>query len=60
MNVNVNTSVGPDKSVTCDIDVDGRLVTVSIAKGSVTLAVATAGGDVKFSVPEALVTREPG
>lgn len=58
MNVNVNTSVGPDKSVTCDIDVDGRLVAVTIAKGRVTLAVATDDGDVKFSVPESLVTRE--
>jgi hypothetical protein len=59
VNVNVNTSVGPDKSVTCDIVVDGRQVAVTFASGEVILAVATAAGDVRFAVPESLVALEP-
>jgi hypothetical protein len=60
VNVSVNTSVGADTSVTCDIVVDGRHVAVTFAENEVTLAVASATGDITFAVPEALLAVEPG
>jgi len=59
VNVNVNTSVGADKSVTCDIVVDGRQVAVTFAEGEITFAVAAPGGDITFQVPESVVALEP-
>jgi hypothetical protein len=59
VNINVNASVGQDKSVTCDIAVDGRQVAVIFAEGEVTLAVAAPGGDITFQVPESLLAVEP-
>ena len=60
MNVNVNTSVGADKSVTCDIVVDGRQAAVTFAEGEVTFAVAAPAGDITFQVPSSLLVVEPG
>ena len=54
MRVDVATNVGPDKSVTCDIDVEGRKATVTFAGGEISLSVGVAGGAITFTVPESL------
>lgn len=59
MNIDVSTNVGPDRSVTCDISVNGRHAAVTFAEGEVALSVASAGGEITFTVPRSLVTGEP-
>ena len=61
MNISVDTSVGADRSVTCDISVDGRQASVTFGGGEVTLSVPSGGGEITFTVPEALLSWEsPG
>lgn len=60
MIVNMAANVGRDKSVTCEISVDGRQATVLFAEGEITLSVPSDDGEVTFAVPEALVSQEPG
>lgn len=60
MNIDVSTSVGADKSVTCDIDVDGRRALVTFADGEVALSVQSASGSITFTVPQSVVAVEPG
>lgn len=54
MNVDVATNVAPDKSVTIDIDVDGKKAVVVIAEGEISLSVLTVDGEVTSTVPLAL------
>jgi type 1 fimbria pilin len=55
VNIDVSTSVGADKSVTCDIDVDGQHAAVTFADGEVSLSVLSGGGEITFTVPQAIV-----
>lgn len=57
MNIDVKTRVGADKSVTCDIEVEGRRAAVTFADGEITLSVPSPGGDIAFTVPESLASR---
>lgn len=58
MNIDVSTSVGADRSVTCDIDVDGRHAAVTFADGEVSLSVLSPGGEITFTVPLAVVAAD--
>lgn len=58
MNIDVNTDVGPDKSVTCDLSVDGQHVAVTFANGEIILGFESAVGPVTFTVPQNLVAEE--
>lgn len=51
MNIDVNTSVGADRSVTCDIDVGGQHAWVTFSDGEVSFSVMSGGGEINFSVP---------
>jgi hypothetical protein len=55
VNIDVSTNVGPDRSVTCDIDVDGRHAAVTFADGEVSLSVVAGDGDITFTVPLSVV-----
>lgn len=54
MNVDVATSIAPDRSVTIDIDVDGKKAVVVIADGEISLSVPTVDGEITSTVPLAL------
>lgn len=54
MNVDVNASVGADRSVTVDILVKGIKAQVVFADGEIAFTVPTPDGDITFTVPEAL------
>jgi hypothetical protein len=56
VNIDVSTSVGTDKSVVCDIDVDGQHAAVIFADGEIRLSVLSANGEITFTVPQALVS----
>ena len=58
MKIEVNTSVGADESVTCDIDVAGQHAAVTFAGGEVTFSVRSGSGEITFTVPQALVAVE--
>lgn len=54
MRIDVDTSVGPDGSLTCDIDVDGSKAAVVFAEGEISFSVGVPGGEITFTVPESL------
>jgi hypothetical protein len=59
VNVDVKAGIGPDKSVTCDIEVDGRHAVVTFADGEITMAVPGDEGDVTLAVPESVASVGP-
>lgn len=54
MKIDVSTNVGPDGSVTCDIDVDGSMAAVTFADGEISLSVQVPDGAITFTVPQGL------
>jgi len=54
MNVDVNASVGADRSVTVDILVGSIKAAVVFADGEIAFTVPTDSGDITFTVPEDL------
>jgi hypothetical protein len=52
--VDVNTSVGPDGSVTCDVRADGKKAVVVFTGSDISVSVPSAFGEISFTVPQAL------
>jgi hypothetical protein len=59
MKIDVGASVGPDRLVTCDIDVDGQHAAVTFGAGEISLSVVSASGEITFTVPQAVVAVDP-
>lgn len=57
MNIDVNTRVGQDGSVTCDLSVGGQKLAVIFENSEITVAFDSAAGKVAFMLPQSLVAR---